>query len=58
MNVAFKFRCRHLTKSSLDKLFRILTPFLEKDIFCLFVILDYSRKKLPLKLVDHLTLYE
>ena len=56
MNVAFKFRFRHLTKSSLDKLFRILTPFLEKDIFCMLVILDYARKRLPL--IDHLVFYE
>ena len=52
MNVAFKFRFRHLSYS---ELFQILTPYLEKDIFCLF-ILEYSRKKLPL--VDELVMYE
>ena len=39
----------------LDKLFQILTPFLEKDMFCLSN-LEYSRKKLPL--VDDLVLCE
>ena len=57
MNVAFKFRFRHLTKfiRYKCKLFQILTPFLEKDIICLS-ILKYLRKKLPL--VDDLVIYE
>ena len=54
MNVAFKFRFRHFTKF-IDKLFLLLTPFLKKDIFCLF-ILEYLRKKLPLS--DDLLLYK
>ena len=40
---------------SLDGLFQTLTPFLEKDMFCLSN-LEYSRKKLPL--VDDLVLCE
>ncbi len=40
---------------SLDRLFQTLTPFLEKDMFCLSN-LEYSRKKLPL--VDDLVLCE
>ena len=40
---------------SLDKLFQILTPFLEKDMFSLSS-LEYSRKKLPL--IDDLELCE
>ena len=57
MNVTFKFQFRHSKRVSSDtcKLFQILTPFLEKDMFCLSN-LEYLRKKLPL--VDNLVLCE
>ena len=55
MNVTSKFHFRHLTNFIRYKLFQTLTPFLEKDMFCLSS-LEYSRKKLPL--VDDLVLCE
>ena len=55
MTVPFKFQLRHLTNFITDKLFQVLIPFLEKDMFCLSN-LEYSGKKLPL--VDDLVLCE
>lgn len=58
---AFKWMLRlnfvlGIWRNSLDKLFQILTPVLEKGIFCLY-ILEYARKMLPLQ-VDDAVLYE